>query len=155
MNDYYARKWVDGSFATKSDREAEDLVKRTVEVAWGCELHKYADFDHVDFWLEHGNRTGAYIEVKSRSVTSDTYPDVFLNLCKWYSLIDISVRTDVPAYFFVCFADCIKYINVALVDARELEIGGCSHRVKSENDREPVIMVPISDMETMDKCLAE
>ena len=154
MTDYYSRKYQKGKFSNKSDREAEDLVKRTVEDVWGCKLHKYADFDAVDFWAEAFDRTSAFIEVKSRSIGSTAYPTVYLNLRKWSKLLDMAVCTRVPAYFFIVYQDCIKYINVELVDARNHGIGGTRHRVKSENDIEPVIHVPIKEMETLEKCLA-
>ena len=152
---YYARNWNDGKWANESDRGAEELVKRTVEAAWGCVLHKYADFDAVDFWAEASDKTAAFIEVKSRSVKSTTYPTVFLNMRKWSKLLDMAVCTAVPAYFFIVYQDCIKYINVELVDARNHGIGGTRHRVKSENDIEPVVLIPIKEMETLDKCLAD
>ena len=152
---YYARNWSQGKWANASDREAEDMVKRSVEAAWGCKLHKYADFDPVDFWAEASDKTAAFIDVKSRSVKSTTYPTVFLNMRKWSKLLDMAVCTAVPAYFFIVYQDCIKYINVELVDARNHGIGGTRHRVKSENDIEPVVLIPIKEMETLDKCLAD
>jgi hypothetical protein len=154
MTDYYSRRWEKGRFANKSDREAEDLAQRSIEAAWGCRLHKYAGFDVADFWAEAWDQTAAFIEVKSRSVESTKYPTVFLNLRKWSKLLDMAVCTGVPAYFFIVYQDSIKYINVELVDARNHGIGGTRHRVKSENDIEPVIHVPIKEMETLEKCLA-
>lgn len=158
MSDYYARKWVKGSFATKSDREAEDLVKRTVEVAWGCELVHYPDFYPIDFYVPHKDNPkelAALIEVKSRSVKSMTYPTVFLNARKYGNLIDRAQQLGIPSYFFIVYKDCIKYINVELVDGTYNEIGGCKQLVKARNDIEIVINIPIEDMETMDKCHAE
>lgn len=154
QKNYYSRRWEKGRFANKSDREAEDLAQRSIEAAWGCTLHKYAGLDTVDFWAEAFDRTSALIEVKARSVNSTTYPTVFLNLRKWSKLLDMAVCTGVPAYFFIVYKDCIKYINVELVDARAHGIGGTRHRVKSENDIEPVIHIPIKEMETLEKCLA-
>ncbi len=48
----------------------------------------------------------------------------------------------------------IFQINVELVDARNHGIGGTRHRVKSENDIEPVIQIPIKEMRSIDRCLA-
>ncbi|SVD54913.1 uncharacterized protein METZ01_LOCUS407767, partial [marine metagenome] len=64
QQDYYSRRWEKNRFANQSDREAEDLAQRSIEAAWGCRLHKYADFDSVDFWAEAFDRTSALIEVK-------------------------------------------------------------------------------------------
>lgn len=157
MTDYYSRTWEDGKFETKSDREAEDLVKRTVEAAWGSTLVHYPDFKPIDFYVieDDPNETEAFIEVKSRSVKSTKYPTVFLNARKYGNLMDRAREFKKPSYFFVVFQDCIKYINVELVDASNNTIGGCNQIVKARNDIEIVIHVPIKEMETLEKCLAD
>jgi hypothetical protein len=55
----------------------------------------------------------------------------------------------VPAVFVVRFTDQIKWISLADIDARLCMIGGCSRTVKSRNDIEPIIEVPIDQMRAL------
>jgi hypothetical protein len=58
-------------------------------------------------------------------------------------------NTRVPAVFVVRFTDQIKWISLADIDARLCMIGGCSRTVKSRNDIEPIIEVPIDQMRAL------
>jgi hypothetical protein len=61
----------------------------------------------------------------------------------------------VPAFFFIKFLDKVLWINVYHIDASNVEIGGCKHIVKSRNDIEPIIKVPLSSMTELAELTSE
>ena len=100
----------------------------------------------LDFFATRHGRFVSVIEVKCRSHASDTYPTVFLNVRKWLALGLAQVGLGVRALFVVEFTDQIKFIRWDAVGADKVRIGGCSTRVTSHADIEPVIEVEVEQM---------
>jgi hypothetical protein len=146
-----ARPNSDGSplFASDCDRANQERVRVAVEAAWGCELRYFGDLCPLDFYALRDGRMVGIVEVKSRSHDSGHFPTVYLNVRKWLALLMAEVGLGVPAVFVVSFADGIRFIRAAEVDARQLKIGGTAQIVKSHSDIEPVILVPVSAMRVL------
>jgi hypothetical protein len=145
---YYDRiRNPDGSFSTPEDARNEDQVAHEIERAWGMKLHRYSQFSPIDWWAERRGRVVAFIELKSRPHASTRFPTQFLNVRKWLALSLCQMGSGVESLFLVRFSDCILWIPALAVNpAWRLIIGGCSRIVKADNDIEPVIEVPIADM---------
>jgi hypothetical protein len=147
---YYDRTLqADGGFATDEDRVNEQEAAAAVGKAFGCILHKFPKLDAIDFYAERNGKTVGFVEIKARSHASTTYSTVFLNLRKWWALLEVSLRCKVPAIFAVKFTDTLLWIPIAKVDATKHRMGGCTRRVKADTDREPVIEIPISSMRSL------
>jgi hypothetical protein len=151
---YYERRparHLDGTpiFKTAADEEAEAHVARLVEAAWGCRLNSYGLLAAIDWWAERDGRIVGVLELKARSHPSDRYPTVFLNHRKYTALRRSELDTGVPSIFVVRFTDRVLFAFVRDIDARNLRIGGTREQVKSRNDREPVIEVPVASMRAL------
>lgn len=152
--DYYSRQ-VNGNsdgtpiFATDHDKANEDFVAGLIERVWHCEVRPFGNLCPVDFYALRDGRMVAVLELKSRTVASTRYDSVFLNVRKWLSLVIAGVGLGCPAIFVVNFTDGLKYIRVDEIDARSIRIGGCAKIVKSMTDIEPVILVPIQQMRSI------
>lgn len=148
---YYNRTTqAGGAFANAQDKTSEREVAAMLESAWKCKVHQYRmPYSPIDFYAEKGGKMAALLELKTRSHASTQYPTVFLNFRKWIALRMATTGTGVPAIFVVRFTDGLYYINVAEVDARRMIIGGCKRIVKANQDIEPVIEVPVEDMQCL------
>lgn len=151
---YYDRRMttVGGrdAFADEADRANEEEVRAAVEAAWNVDLKRYGGhFDAIDFYAVRAGKIAAHVEIKSRSHASGKFPTVFLNQRKWHSLLMTWLYTGLPSIFVVRFTDGIRWIDVREVDARKIRMGGCSRVVKAKSDVEPVIEVPVDQMNTL------
>lgn len=151
---YYDRKptLADGqsAFANSRDHANEEHVRAIIEAAWKVKMHRYgAHFAAIDWYCVRAGNIVAHIELKSRSHDSGRYETVFLNVRKWMSLTMAWLHMDVPSYFIVKFTDEIRWIDVSQIDARKVRLGGCNRIVKAKSDVEPVIEVPVGQMNTL------
>ena len=148
---YYNRRpvqHIDGTlvFQNEQDRESERDVAKKLEIAWQCSVHSFGALSPIDWYAVRDGRTTALLELKARTHPADKYPTVFLNVRKWLALSLGACGMGVPAIFVVKFTDQIRWTPLASVDARDHRIAGCATLVKSVNDIEPVIEVPVSQM---------
>lgn len=145
---YYDRQpatHLDGSpiFKTAADEAHEGEVAKLIEVAWRCHLSSFGRLAPIDWWAERDGRIVGVLELKSREHPAGQYPTVFLNLRKWLALRLAAMGFGVPAVFVVRFSDRVMYTTEL---AGELRIGGTNGIVKSRNDVEPVVEIPIASM---------
>lgn len=148
---YYSRENVthlDGTqiFQTSQDRDSESVVASQIQQQWDCQLFRFGALAPIDWYSKRLDRLVGVLELKSRSHESTKYPPVFLNVRKWLALTLASTGLGVPAIFVVRFTDGIQWIPVNEVEASRVRIGGCSRRVKSDNDVEPVIEVAVNKL---------
>lgn len=134
-------------FKSGRDEANEQSVKAILERAWRCEIRTYGGTcEAIDWYAIRGATIAAYLELKSRDHTVARYDSVFLNVRKWLALTLIEVGTGCPGIYVVKWLDDLRYVRVAEIDARKIRLGGCNRRVKSATDVEPVIEVPIEQM---------
>lgn len=155
---YYDRsgaKHLDGSvvFGNDADRASEDEVAAVIETAWKCQLRRFGALSPVDWYAVRMERLAGVVELKTRSHVKAQYPTVFLNVRKWMALSMAADGLGVPAIFVVRFTDGIYWTSLSQIDPRGpngyVPIGGCSRRVKADNDREPVIEVPVKALKLL------
>jgi hypothetical protein len=149
--DYYNRKTnshIDGSpiFKTEEDERSEQGVAKILEKYWSVQIKSFGKLSVIDWYAIRQERLVGLIELKTRYHDVSKFPTVFLNVRKWLALLMGSNGIGVPSIFCVRWQNCIKYINIGDIDATRVKIGGCKKIVKSRNDIEPVIEVPISEM---------
>jgi hypothetical protein len=130
-------------FSQPEDHASEEAAARILEAAWKCRLHRFAQFDSIDWWAERDGRMVALVEIKTRSHAAGKFPTVWLNVRKWLAMSLGSAGLGVPALFVVRFADSLRWVNVGQVDASQQRIAGCRQVVKARTDREPVIDIPV------------
>lgn len=147
---YYDRKSTDFNgrliFKSDDDEKNESEVARAIEDRWNVAVHSFGRIAPLDFWIARDGAPVAFAEVKARSHSHDRHTTVFLNVRKWLAMQMAAVGCDVAVLFFVRFTDRILYIKVDDIDASQMKVGGCSRIVKSCNDIEPVIEIPIANM---------
>lgn len=135
-------------FAQQSDDEAQENMRQLIEQRWRCKVQSYGHWAPVDFWAGRGGEIIlAGIEFKRRYHELGKYPTVFLNLRKWIALHFAQLGLDKPAIYVVQFDDGVRWIELCDIPVTQVRIGGCREFVKSVNDIEPVIEVPIALME--------
>lgn len=142
---------------TELDRQREDKVCALLESAWGVRIHRTGFFDSYDLLGIEGGKTRFIGEIKSRHVSHDTYPSVFLSAHKWLTLLSGSKGLGVKGLFIVSFIDEVRWIDVAQVDASKCEIAGRVDRPDAPNDQELVIHVPVNAMgvvRQVEECVA-
>lgn len=137
---------LDGTpiFATAEDKAAESYAAEAIEAAWGCEVRSFGQLAPIDFFAVRDGRLVGVLEVKHRTHRLNDYPTAMLNVRKWLALLLASEGLRVPALYVHVWPDAAGWINVADVDPTKVRVGGCSQRVKSVSDVEPVILVPTS-----------
>lgn len=142
---------LDGTpiFATPEDRQAEHHIAELIADAWDCQIQPFGPLSPIDFYATRHGRLVGVLELKTRSHSRNRYPTVFLNVRKWLALNLAGIGLGVPAMFIVQWADGVGFVNVSCVDGARHVIGGCSRRVKSATDVEPVIEVPVSEFKPL------
>ena len=148
---YYDRtttQFVDGSpiFHTPEDEQRQSSVAQELETAWGCNVKSFGRLAPVDWFFERDGRLIGVGELKVRQHEAGRYPTVFLNVRKWLALNLAQGGLGVPAIFVARFNDGTRWTRVSEIDASQVRIGGLTRQVKSRNDIEPVIEVPVHTM---------
>jgi hypothetical protein len=155
MNSEYYQKHhqhnSDGTLLRQSpsDEAAEREIAASLEAKWSCQLHKLAALSPVDYYAVRDGRIKSVIEIKDRAITSTQYETVFLSVRKWLSLLLASTGLNVPALYVVRFLDGIRWVNVSAVSAANIQIGGEKNYGTRSGRHEPIILVPIKQMEAL------
>lgn len=164
MSDYYERPaitQIDGTRVFKSEEDERNEQKAAAILSaffskrggGECQFRSFGKLSPVDWWVERSDRIVGFAELKCRSHASTTHPTVFLNVRKWLAMKMAAAGFGVPAVFVVRFTDGLFYIPIDEVDVTRHKWRGCSKErdMRSKNDREPLIEVPVSDMYRVDQ----
>ena len=151
MSSYYDRRSIvhlDGTrvFQSEADRQNEREIASTLEKTWGCRIAAFGALSPIDWYAERHGRLVGLLELKSRHHAHDIYEGAFLNVRKWLALSLGAVGLGCPAIFVVRYDNAVYWTPIASIDATNHRIAGCSRIVKSENDIEPVVYVPVAAM---------
>lgn len=153
---YYDRKnntlSVDGLplYQCKEDEAKEQAVAKRIEAKWHIEAKPFGWLCPVDYYFLKNQQMVAVAEIKVRTHASTKYDTVFLNLRKWLALVMAQAGMGVPAIYFVQFTDRIKWIVISNVQNMKIEYRGCLQVVKTHTDVEPVFLVPIDQMKSLE-----
>jgi hypothetical protein len=155
VSDYYERTGNRGPsdslrWASEEDVRNEIEVAAILGPAWNCEICPFGQLSPVDWYARRNGLLVAGLEIKARNHVRGEYPDVYLNVRKWLALMLLEVGMGVPSYFVVRWKDQIGFVNVPEIDGRLFSIAGCTKRVKSDSDIEPVIHVSIDLFSTLE-----
>jgi hypothetical protein len=151
---YYSRARQTNSdgtavFQNEEDQQKELQIAKTLEQKWKCEIHKFSPLSPIDFYAVRDGRVKCLIELKARNILSTAYETIFLSVRKWLSLMLSATGLGVPAIFCVQFQDATKWVNVSTVDASKIQISGCKNYGTRSGKQEPLILVPIKQMEAL------
>ena len=137
-------------FSTLEDEKTQDQVAEVMGRRWKCTFMKYAPLSPIDYWIERDGQIAGFAEVKARSHSAGKFADVYLNLRKWLNMTLTEVATGKPTFYIVKFEDSIRYIKTADIEVQgNLTVGGAKKIVKSVNDIEPVVKVPVESMKVV------
>lgn len=134
---------------TEEDTRRETEVASILERVWNCEVVRTSYLDGLDFWLVRNGTPEAVAELKNRLVKTTTYDEIFLSQHKWDALHRASEAHQIEALFIVNFTDELRYIRLSDIDATNLKVGGRADRTDAPNDREIMVMVPVSQMKVI------
>lgn len=149
--DRVAAVHLDGSpiFKAEEDERAEQEIAALVANRWGCAVRSFGKLSPIDWYAERAGRVVGLLELKNRSHESTRFPTVFLNVRKYLALLLGALGMGVPGVFIVRFTDRVLWMRLADIDAGAVRMGGCLRLVKSRNDIEPVIHVPVAEMHAL------
>lgn len=127
---------------TQADKSNESRVERILSQKWEVIFHKYAHYDNIDWWLEKDDKMVGVAELKT-AFRESSY--AYLNLRKYLNLKWSSYLLKMPALIIFQFKDGgIYYDNIENIEGRPMILG--SKIMKSTNDIEPGISIPISSL---------
>lgn len=149
---YYDRQttYLDGipTWKNQEDEANEQEVARLAEDKWDCHLHSYGRMSPLDWWAERDHQIVGFLELKSHPYESTRYPEAWLNQRKWLAM-SLAMMSGPPAILIVKWTDCVKWIHLGDIDPTRLKVAGTTRVVKSRNDREPIIHIPMGDLKAL------
>ena len=126
---------------SSEDRRNESDVARALEHRWACRLHKLP---------KSYPRSGVAVsgvEVKCRTHSSDRYDTLMLSLSKQLAARELTQQTGLPSCLVVRFTDDIYFAPFSRDYA--ITMGGRTAKTRDTRDLEPVIQIPIKEMERL------
>jgi hypothetical protein len=136
-------------FQTQEDRTEQSEVARVLSDAWDCKIHSFGELAPIDWYAVRHGRLIGLCELKRRHHDVEKYETVFLNLRKWLALICAESGVGVRSVFVVKWNNATRWILASEIDASMIRIGGCSKIVKSVNDIEPCVLIPVDCMKDL------
>lgn len=133
---------------TEIDRKNEREVIEAIHRNWDMSNHfaeRFPDKHPLDYAIKEceTNRVVTVLEIKSRKIRHNQFPDIFFSFKKWKDLIPYHFMGISPLFFVNCLYDNrIGFINAMDVDLRNHCINGNSRR-EEINDIELLINVPV------------
>jgi hypothetical protein len=133
---------------TEEHRQNNQRVGNLLEESWGVQVkptEKLASWDFEVF--EPDGVRFAIAEIKNRMVESTKYPDLLLSFDKYSKMIPEAIMEDViPMYIWTFTDDKVLWVDLRKVDVRRCRKGGRTDRSNAPNDIEPVIFVPVEEL---------
>lgn len=134
---------------TPEQHAAENALAARLAAAWRCEVHRFGHLDAIDGWALRNGHLQAFIEMKARTCTHDTYETVRVSLRKIEALIRWSTALGVEGIYVSGYTDgVVLFINVLAIDCSKHVIAGNSRR-QLPNDIEIMIDIPRASMHVL------
>lgn len=123
--------------------QSENKIKTTLESFFNSPLTKTAQYHPMDY-----QTNSTYIEIKTRTNASTTYPTTMLP----YSKIDFAKASPSNTYFVFVFTDGIFYIqyNQELFNTFHIEVFQRNPRQDHQDQPQKYLYIPISCLSKMD-----
>lgn len=120
-----------------------------IESAWGCELHKLPVSYRVDYCAVRNRSIKGWVEIKCRQHSLYKYDTLMLSLGKWNFGLDLERTTGKP-FFVVARFSCgaIVFARASKIDP-VIVWGGRTKQTRDSADLEPVVMIPVKEMEDL------
>ena len=132
---------------SSEDRRNESDVARALEHRWACRLHKLPKSYRLDYLCTRRGVAVAWVEVKCRTHSSDRYDTLMLSLSKQLAARELTQQTGLPSCLVVRFTDDIYFAPFSRDYA--ITMGGRTAKTRDTRDLEPVIQIPIKEMERL------
>ena len=126
------------TYETPSDTERERNTAERVATAWGYDVRKLKAFYAYDYALFSGETLEAFVEIKVRTRTFETY---WLLLAKWSAMNSLIQTAHVPGLFVVAWPGRTMFTTVSNRPLRVL-LGGRTDRGDA-SDIEPLVEIPL------------
>jgi hypothetical protein len=132
----------ENKFTLAKERHVASIMKSKT----GWEPVKLGKYDHIDFRMDDGKKTVAFLEVRSRSHEFGRFDPLFIAEDKWMSLINAGLSFNVPVFFAFYFTDGIYFLDVMKFGKYETGYakGRSNREVKRVTDYEKVVKVPVN-----------
>lgn len=143
---------IDGTliFQTAEDRRAQQAVADALAPVWRCQIEHFPELNPIDWYAARFKRMTGLLELKVRHNPTTRYPTVFLSVAKWFALTHGAMGFNIPSAFVVQFTDDLRWIPIDEVDPTLHTIAGTAGlRADGRSDHEPVIEVPVKDMQSI------
>ena len=136
------------TFKTELDEENERQASMLISLQWQIKVGSFGRYAPIDYYLETfaGQHLG-YAELKCRTIDHDKHKETWLNLRKFNWLFMTALGAYCEAFYLIKFNDGIWWIDIFDIRPKgKVRQAGTVEIVKSRNDKEPVIFIPIQSM---------
>ena len=123
------------------------MERRFVEglcTLWKCGAWKLPIRYKLDYALYRDDTIRAFLEVKIRNYMKDDFGEYMISMDKVLTARQYADFAKVPSLLAVQWQDTSGFIDLGMLKNFRLGVGGRTDRGDSE-DREPVVLIPISD----------
>lgn len=140
-----------GFYETKESLAREAEVAQQVAEVWKAKSVKMPKYYKCDYALARGRAVKAFMEIKCRDVSPETYKTIILSVDKFTFLVETDRATKIPCLFVVRFSDgSTRYARLAELKDFSVEIGGRFDR-NDPDDTEAVVHIPIGEMKPLER----
>ena len=140
-------------YETSADLAREKKVADKLAELWQWDMRKLPISYKADYLAtgQHPFRTNqsvgrAWVEVRCRNHTHDTYPSVFISVQKVSYVAELMRVTDLPFYFVVEWQDMVGVAE--LKPPFEVDWTG-RNDMRDSADVEPIVHVPLSEFDML------
>jgi hypothetical protein len=142
-------------YETDNDRKTQAEIAAVVEDCWQCRLFKMREYEVVDYAMLHrvDFTITAWVEIKGRKMRVAQYPTIMMSLHKWERGVFRALITRLPFHFIVgCLEDGqIIYHTFDRNLKLRVEWSGRTNRGMDNEDVEPVVHIPISEFNPLQR----
>jgi hypothetical protein len=127
----------------------EKAIATIVEAHFKLKLEKIPekyfplDYQLINYKQEIEGLITGYCEIKARTIRSDKYSEMFIDLFKWHNLKSWSLV--LPVYILYGWTDCIGIKRVELKDRYPIKKGGTADR------KQPSVFIPVSEFKMINE----
>ena len=134
-------------YETEKDLQREQAIAERVAAAWGGEMVKLIPRYSIDYVFIHDGECAAWVEIKSRTVASTTYPTYYASLHTVMFGKQMAAETGLPFFLVVSWSDTIKFLQVT--KSYPIKYAGRTDRGDAF-DKTPAYIIPIDEFQGLE-----